>query len=52
MALCCADNMFNAFKIFETLEHCAKLNIIKTVGEATALTDEEIKLNLKKAKNS
>ena len=46
----CADNMFNAFKIFETLEHCSKLNIIaKQLGEAAALTDEEIKLNLKKS---
>ncbi|MDD4988149.1 MAG: class II aldolase/adducin family protein, partial [Candidatus Izemoplasmatales bacterium] len=47
----CADNLFDAFKIFETLERCAELNIIaKQLGEATVLNDEDIELNMEKGK--
>jgi L-fuculose-phosphate aldolase len=47
----CADNLFDAFKIFETLERCAELNIVaKQLGEATVLSDEDIELNQEKGK--
>lgn len=45
----CATNLFEAFKVFETLERCAELNIVaKQLGEATTLSDEDIALSLEK----
>jgi L-fuculose-phosphate aldolase len=47
----CATNLFDAFKIFETLERCAELNIVaKQLGEATVLSDDDIALSLEKGK--
>ncbi len=39
----CADNLFDAFKRFETLEFAARLNILSSsLGKAVSLTDEQI----------
>lgn len=40
----CADNLFDAFKRFETLEFAARLNILSSsLGKAVSLKDEQIK---------
>lgn len=45
----CADDLFQAFKRFETLNFAASLNITAaTLGTATALTDEQVQINAKK----
>ncbi len=39
----CADNLFEAFKRFETLEFAARLNILSSsLGKAVSLTDEQL----------
>ena len=39
----CADNLFDAFKKFETLEFSARLNILSSsLGKAVSLSDEQI----------
>lgn len=47
--ICCANNLFEAFKKFETINFAAQLSITaSTLGDAEALTDEQVAINSRK----
>ena len=49
----CADNLFEAFKRFETLNFAASIGIIASIlGKPESLTQEQIKLNAMRGKES
>ncbi|MBE7084314.1 MAG: class II aldolase/adducin family protein [Clostridiales bacterium] len=49
----CADNLFEAFKRFETLNFAASISITASIlGKPEVLTDEQIELNARKGQNA